>query len=83
MLADDHDRAPVVREDRGGGVHELHRQQQRARDVAELLVLAGRPHVEHDGPERQELLGLLGRHVLVRARAAVYSGGERGHDGRS
>ena len=71
---------PSSGSDRGGGVHELQRQQQRAGDVAELLVLAGRADVEDHGPQRQEALGLLRRHVLVRARAAVYSDGKRGHD---
>ena len=52
MLADDHHRPAVVGEHRGGGVHELHRQQERAGDVAELLVLPRRAHVEGDGPER-------------------------------
>jgi hypothetical protein len=81
VLAHHHDGAPVVGEHGGGGGHELRRQQQRAGDVAELLVLAGRPHVEDDSPQSQQLFRLLGRHVLVRARAAVYSDGERGHDG--
>ena len=81
MLADDDDRPAVVRQHRGGGVRELDRQEQRAGDVPELLVLAGRADVEDHGPEREEALGLVGRHVLVRSRAAVYSGRERGHDG--
>jgi hypothetical protein len=81
VLAHHHHGAVVVREHGGGGGYELHRQQQRARDVAELLVLAGRPHVEDDGPQSQQLFRLLGRHVLVRARTAVYSDGERGHGG--
>jgi len=81
VLAHDHDRPAVVREHRGGDGHQLHGQQQRARDVAELLVLAGRAHVEDDRPQRQQALGLLGRHVLVRAGPAVYSDGKRGHDG--
>ena len=81
MLADDHDGAAVVGQYGGGGGHQLHRQEQSSRDVAELLVLAGRPHVEDDGAQGQEALGLLGRDVLVRARAAVYSDRERGHDG--
>ena len=80
MLAHDDHRPTVVREHRGRGVHELHRQQERAGDVAELLVLARRAHVEDDGPQRQEALGFLRRHVLERSRAAVYSGGKRGHD---
>jgi hypothetical protein len=49
--------------------------------VAELLVLAGRAHVEDHRPQRQQALGLLGRHVLVRAGPAVYSDGKRGHEG--
>ena len=81
VLADDHDGPAVVREHRGGGGHQLHGQEQRAGDVAELLVLAGRAHVEDDRPQRQQALGLLGRHVLVRAGPAVYSDGKRGHDG--
>jgi hypothetical protein len=62
-------------------VQQLHRQQEGTRDVAELLVLAGRAHVEHDGPQGEELLRLLGGDVLVASRAAVYIGGQRGHDG--
>ena len=38
----------------------------------------GRPHVEDDGAQGHEALGLVGRHVLVRARAAVYSDTGRG-----
>ncbi len=81
MLAHDHDRSAVAREHRGGHGHELHRQEQRAGDVAELLVLAGRAHVEDHRPQRQQALGLLGRHVLVRTGPAVYSDGKRGHEG--
>jgi hypothetical protein len=81
MLTHDHDRSPVVREHRGADGHQLHGQEQRAGDVTQLLVLAGRAHVEDDRPQRQQALGLLGRHVLVRARPAVYSDGKRGHDG--
>jgi len=81
VLAHDHDGPSVVREDRGGDGHQLHGQEQRAGDVAELLVLAGRAHVEDDRPQRQQALGLLRRHVLVRAGLAVYSDGKRGHDG--
>ena len=80
VLAHDHDRPAVVREHRGGDGHQIHGQEQRAGDVAELLVLAGRAHVEDDRPEREQALGLLGRHVLVRAGPAVYSDGKRGHD---
>ena len=80
MLAHDHDRSAVVREHRGGDGHELHRQEQRAGDVAELLVLTGRADVEDHRPHRQQALGLLRRHVLVRAGPAVYSDGKRGHD---
>jgi len=79
VLAHDHHRAAVVGEHRGGDGHELHRQEERAGDVAELLVLAGRAHVEDDRAQRQEALGLVGRHVLVGARPAVQGGGERGH----
>ena len=67
MLTHDHDGTAVVREHRGRGRHELQRQEQGAGDVAELLVLAGGPHVEDDRPQGQELLDLLGRDVLVGA----------------
>jgi hypothetical protein len=83
VLADDHDRSSVVRQHGGGCGHELHGQEERARNVAELLVLPGRAHVEDDRPQGQQALGLLGRHVLVRAGPAVYSGGKRGHGGPS
>ena len=81
MLAHDHDRPAVVREDRGGDGRQLHGQEESAGDVAELLVLAGRAHVEDDRPQRQQALGLLGRHVLVRAGPAVYSDGKCGQGG--
>jgi hypothetical protein len=81
VLADDHDRAAVVGEHGRGDGQELHGQEERARDVAELLVLARRAHVEDDGPERQQALGLLRRHALVGPGTAVYSDGKRGHDG--
>jgi hypothetical protein len=60
MLAHDHDRSAVVREHRGGNGHQLHGQEQRAGDVAQLLVLAGRAHVEDGRPQRQQALGLFG-----------------------
>jgi hypothetical protein len=81
VLAHDHDRPAVVREHGGGDGQKLHGQEQRAGDVTELLVLAGRAHVEDDRPQRQQALGLLGRHVLVRAGPAVYSDGKRGQGG--
>ena len=83
VLADDHDRSAVVGQHRGGRGHELHGQEERARNVAELLVLAGRAHVEDDRPQREQALGLLWGHVLVRAEPAVYSDGQRGHGGGS
>jgi hypothetical protein len=81
MLADDQDRPAIVRDHRGRDGQELHGQEQRAGNVAELLVLAGRANVEDYRAQREQALGLLGRHVVVRAGPAVYSDGKRGHDG--
>jgi len=81
VLAHDHHRAAVVREDRGSGGHELRGQQQRARYVAQLIVLARRAHVEDHGPEGEQALGLLRRDVLERASSVGGNGGRRGHEG--
>jgi len=79
VLAHDHDGSAVVGQDGWSGGHELEGQEQRARDVAELVVLAGRAHVEDHGAESEEALGLLRGDVLIRARAAIGSDGKRGH----
>jgi hypothetical protein len=83
VLAHHHDRPAVARQHGRGGGDELDGKQHRAGDVAELLVLAGRPHVEDHGPGGDQELGLVRGDVLQGAGATTVLGdGEVRHGGR-
>ena len=75
MLAHDHDRPAVVREHGRSGGHELHREEHGAGNVAHLLVLAGRAHVEDDRAGGDQPLGLVRGDVLEGAGAGDVGGG--------